>query len=269
MIKGDYEIYHYREPYFKSLDFHTHDFYELYLFLDGSVTYYVEDMAYDLMAGDIMLIPPQKMHRPVISNENNVYERIVLWVSQSFLQELDGNGELRNSLTKSIAQNGFLLSLDGDSLILIKKLLSLLNQNGASRQEYNKSIITAVFYFLNDEYQSGSVSDKSDELIPSVIRYINEHFTEPFSLSVLCDEFFITKFYLLKRFKAYTNSTIYDYVLDKRISLARRLIRQGEAATVVSEKCGFSDYSSFYKAFTAKSGMSPAKFKKTVKAENN
>ncbi len=52
MITSDFEVYHYREPYFKSLDFHSHDFYEAYLFLDGSVTYYIEEQAYDLCAGN-------------------------------------------------------------------------------------------------------------------------------------------------------------------------------------------------------------------------
>ena len=81
MIAGNFEVYHYREPYFKSLDFHTHDFYETYLFLDGSVTYYIEDQACELCAGDLLIIPPGRMHRPVISNIAAVYELIVLWLN--------------------------------------------------------------------------------------------------------------------------------------------------------------------------------------------
>ena len=89
MISDNFEVYHYREPYFKSLDFHSHDFYEFYLFLDGQVTYYVEDMVYELSRGDLLLIQPGRMHRPVIEREDAVYERMVLWVNRGHLRSLE------------------------------------------------------------------------------------------------------------------------------------------------------------------------------------
>ena len=95
-----------------------------------------------------------------------------------------------------------------------------------------------------------------------MLRYINEHFTDPLTLDDLCTEFFLSKFYLIRKFKEYTNATIYDYIISKRIGLARKLIRQGMSAAEACERCGFSDYSNFYKAFTAKTGMTPAQFKK-------
>lgn len=57
------------------MEFHAHDFLELYYFLDGSVTYYIEDQVYDLCPGDLLIIPAGKMHRPVIANEHAAYER--------------------------------------------------------------------------------------------------------------------------------------------------------------------------------------------------
>ncbi|MFQ9951435.1 MAG: helix-turn-helix domain-containing protein [Clostridium sp.] len=78
----------------------------------------------------------------------------------------------------------------------------------------------------------------------------------------MCSEFFVSKYHLIRKFKEYINPTVYHYILSKRIVLARHLIRQGVAVTSVAEECGFSDYSNFYKAFTAKLGMPPAQFKK-------
>ena len=43
MLEEDFEAHHNRDPYFRTIEFHAHDFLELYLFLDGSVTYYIED----------------------------------------------------------------------------------------------------------------------------------------------------------------------------------------------------------------------------------
>lgn len=64
MLEADFEAHHNRDPYFRTIEFHAHDFLELYLFLDGSVTYYIEDQVYELCPGDLLVIPPDRMHRP-------------------------------------------------------------------------------------------------------------------------------------------------------------------------------------------------------------
>ena len=74
------------------MEFHAHDFLELYYFLDGSVTYYIEDQVYDLCPGDLLIIPAGKMHRPVIANEHAAYERMVLWITPQYLQSIDSPG---------------------------------------------------------------------------------------------------------------------------------------------------------------------------------
>ena len=84
MLEEDFEAHHNRDPYFRTIEFHAHDFLELYLFLDGSVTYYIEDQVYDLCPGDLLIIPPGRMHRPVIANERAAYERMVLWVELDY-----------------------------------------------------------------------------------------------------------------------------------------------------------------------------------------
>lgn len=267
MITGNFEAYHYREPYFKSLDFHTHDFYEAYLFLDGSVTYYIEEHAYDLCAGDLLLIPPGKMHRPVISNSTAVYERMVLWLNTSYLRTLDIDGSLFQALHTFGGDRGYLVNLSGEDLAFTVQLLNRLiraEKAGVPGGDLCcQSLIITFLYAVCAAFgeQTHPTATASRELIPEVIRYINEHFTEPICLDEICGQFFISKFYLTRKFKEYTNATLYDYILSKRIGLARRLIRQGVTAAIVSEQCGFSDYSNFYKAFTAKTGMPPARFK--------
>ena len=77
MLRQDFQLSHNRDPYFRTMEFHAHDFLELYYFLDGSVTYYIEDQVYDLCPGDLLIIPAGKMHRPVIANENP-YRSIII-----------------------------------------------------------------------------------------------------------------------------------------------------------------------------------------------
>ena len=115
MLEEDFEAHHNRDPYFRTIEFHAHDFLELYLFLDGSVTYYIEDQVYDLCPGDLLIIPPGRMHRPVIANERAAYERMVLWVELDYIARIDSAaGELQAALPSGrsvLAWNAALFAL--------------------------------------------------------------------------------------------------------------------------------------------------------------
>ena len=101
------------------MEFHAHDFLELYYFLDGSVTYYIEDQVYDLCPGDLLIIPAGKMHRPVIANEHAAYERMVLWITPQYLQSIDSPaGDLQKNLQK-VGEHGYCVPFRGDEKALV------------------------------------------------------------------------------------------------------------------------------------------------------
>ena len=87
MLTNNYEIYRYRDSYLNNVALHHHDFYEVYLFLNGNVNYTIESRNYHLLPGDILLISPLELHQPRITLEKHPYERIVLWVNKSFLEQ--------------------------------------------------------------------------------------------------------------------------------------------------------------------------------------
>ena len=47
------------------------------------------------------------------------------------------------------------------------------------------------------------------------------------------------------------------YILMKKINLAKELLTSGIAPQDACERCGFSTYSNFYKAFVERTGISP------------
>ena len=54
MLTNNYEIYRYRDSYLNNVALHHHDFYEVYLFLNGNVNYTIESRNYHLLPGDII-----------------------------------------------------------------------------------------------------------------------------------------------------------------------------------------------------------------------
>lgn len=264
MLEEDFEAHHNRDPYFRTIELHAHDFLELYLFLDGSVTYYIEDQVYDLCPGDLLIIPPGRMHRPVIANERAAYERMVLWVELDYIARIDSAaGELQAAL-RGIGANGYRVPLRGDDLIFAASLFRRI----VKMERGGVFTSSAIRLYLKDAFEAYSLVEKEARgetaVIPQVIRYLTEHFREPLRLDDLAARFFISKSYLNRHFKAYTNATVYAYLMALRITHARRMLREGATAAEAGRECGFSDYSTFYKAFKAQTGITPQEFKARV-----
>ncbi|WP_417072875.1 AraC family transcriptional regulator [Hominenteromicrobium sp.] len=264
MLRQDFQLSHNRDPYFRTMEFHAHDFLELYCFLDGSVTYYIEDQVYDLCPGDLLIIPAGKMHRPVIANEHAAYERMVLWITPQYLQSIDSPaGDLQKNLQK-VGEHGYCVPFRGDETVFVTALLKKLLYMQKNDTD-PKFCAGAVELYLWTIFRSYGVIDTTHrnetQVIPQVIRYITEHFSEPLTLEDIAAEFFVSKSYLNRHFKAYTNSTVYAYIMALRLTHARRMLREGIPAVEAGRECGFSDYSTFYKAFKTQTGLSPQQFK--------
>jgi AraC-like DNA-binding protein len=264
MLRQDFQLSHNRDPYFRTMEFHAHDFLELYYFLDGSVTYYIEDQVYDLCPGDLLIIPAGKMHRPVIANEHAAYERMVLWITPQYLQGIDSPaGDLQKNLQK-VGEHGYCVPFRGDETVFVTALLKKLLYMQKNDTD-PKFCAGAVELYLWTIFRSYGVIDTTHrnetQVIPQVIRYITEHFGEPLTLEDIAAEFFVSKSYLNRHFKAYTNSTVYAYIMALRLTHARRMLREGIPAVEAGRECGFSDYSTFYKAFKTQTGLSPQQFK--------
>ena len=264
MLRQDFQLSHNRDPYFRTMEFHAHDFLELYYFLDGSVTYYIEDQVYDLCPGDLLIIPAGKMHRPVIANEHAAYERMVLWITPQYLQGIDSPaGDLQKNLQK-VGEHGYCVPFRGDETVFVTALLKKLLYMQKNDTD-PKFCAGAVELYLWTIFRSYGVIDTTHrnetQVIPQVIRYITEHLSEPLALEDIAAEFFVSKSYLNRHFKAYTNSTVYAYIMALRLTHARRMLREGIPAVEAGRECGFSDYSTFYKAFKTQTGLSPQQFK--------
>ena len=264
MLRQDFQLSHNRDPYFRTMEFHAHDFLELYYFLDGSVTYYIEDQVYDFCPGDLLIIPAGKMHRPVIANEHAAYERMVLWITPQYLQSIDSPaGDLQKNLQK-VGEHGYCVPFCGDETVfgtaLLKKLLYM--QKNDTDPKFCAGAVELYLWTIFRSYGVIDTTHRNEtQVIPQVIRYITEHFSEPLTLEDIAAEFFVSKSYLNRHFKAYTNSTVYAYIMALRLTHARRMLREGIPAVEAGRECGFSDYSTFYKAFKTQTGLSPQQFK--------
>lgn len=83
------------QDHFPRIPAHTHNYYEVYIFLNGFVKIAVEDQIYKVKYGDIMLIPPYRIHQllPASDNTRFEYRRIYMYITEPCLSSFDFNGQ--------------------------------------------------------------------------------------------------------------------------------------------------------------------------------
>lgn len=264
MVGSEFEIFHYRDTHPADVAVHHHDFYEIYFFVDGEVEYWIEGRTHRLRPGDLMLIHPMQLHRPVIAHDK-VYERMVLWIDKGFLEQLSG-------------KDGMLLSCFEGSKPSILHPTPLQRTELASRlsalvrEYYSKEPgagLCAKGIFLQAMVEISRLSTCSSLPLPSgedpldltakVLAFIAEHYKEELSLDSISEHFFISKYHLSHEFSRTTGISIYRFIQLKRLQAARQLLIGGAAPGEVYSECGFKDYTNFFRAFKAEYGTSPGK----------
>lgn len=248
----EFRLFHLKESRAQRFDYHYHEFDKVVVFLSGQVTYTVEGKAYFLSPGDLLLVPHHYIHQPDIGG--STYERYILWLSPEFLLE---NG-LEPCFVRA-AQSGFLLIRPGEERT--HQLLNRLSQLEAALEErdaFGAQLLarTCCLQFLiglNRGSQGNLAADRevcrSDPKIQEILGYLNDHLAEPLTVQCLAERFYLSPSRLMHRFKEVTGCTIHQYILQKRLILAASLIRSGVPVLKAASQSGFSDYSTFLRAF--------------------
>lgn len=269
MQKETFEVFHYREPRPNSVEVHHHDFYEVYYLLKGEVEYWVDGHILRMQAGDLLLISPLELHRPIVNPDSPVYERIVLWMNKDFLEGLSSGHMSFNRCfdTNQPNHTHLIHPAAGERSALTARLSELV------REYYSREVgsdLCAYGIFLQfmvqlnrmaqQEKRQPEETQKLSDVVEKVLTYIGEHLSEPLTLERIAEQFFISKYYLSHAFSKEVGVSVYRYILLRRLMMARQLLQAGEPAGQVCRSCGFSDYTSFYRAFKSEYGISPREF---------
>lgn len=268
-------IHHLRDqtPDASSFDMHAHVRYELYYFVSGKGEYFVEGAKYRLEPGCILLMHPGETHQLLISDEEP-YERIMIHFSDQLIDLVTPQKELFHILAERPTGVGNYYPADHLNQEMIRQCFRELARqlnSGLYREKYQLQLVLFTYcmpIFLDMQHyylkEGKNVKIQNDGPINAIIAYINEHLAEDISLDRLSKEFFISKSNLNLKFKKATGTTVWDYILTKRLMNAHIKIMNGKSVRTVFQESGFHDYSSFYRRYVRKFGVSPAKSRSTL-----
>ena len=110
--------------------------------------------------------------------------------------------------------------------------------------------------------ESMMVSRKRVELL-EVKSYLDEHYTEKIVLDDLAERFFINKFYMTRIFKETYGTTINNYLISRRITRAKQLLRFTDMTVdEIGNAAGMGDANYFSRMFRKVEGSSPREYRK-------
>ena len=251
----------------KAMEMHIHDCYEVYFSISGGKQFLIDNQLYDIEPGDLFLINQYDSHY-LTQIDKEIHERIVIMIDPEYMRSISTQETNLDACFQNRASNfshKITLSQEQQSrfLYFVNKIVT---SNGYGHDLLERATFTELFVMINkivmdrDNNTDDEKGATYNEQVDAILSYINNNIQYPVSIGDLSKQFFISESYICRIFKSATGTTINKYMTARRISIAKSLLAEGVGVSDVCERCGFSDYSNFLKAFTKSVGISPKKY---------
>lgn len=267
-IKDDI-IFYIRKDIEFSFPFERHDGYEIYLFLEGDAQIFVEQNCYSLSRGDLYMIFPEEYHR-IQALSTTTYDRAVIHLSSSYINRLSSSQTNLN--TAFFIKEGASFNIAHLSETDIKEFMHAVNRikhyNGSDefgsdllKDAYCTTFLLRLYHRFQDE--KSAQRNLTPPLVEQAIEYIQTHLSENITIDELSHALYHDRSYISRLFKDFTGITLQQYIIIKKVTLAKQLLSKGYSLTDVCFQSGFHNYANFIRTFSKNTGISPAKYQKS------
>lgn len=246
---------------------HLHRQAELLVVLEGELTVGAEQNSYSLSAGDGALIFPNRLH----SLDTEKSSRILLCIFDiDFCRSF--SSFFRDSAAEPVFHMPRLSSHSQTALEGLLKLTGEFRRGDAipedvilHAQGYLTLLLTDIFGALSLRSQSGFTDL---ELEQQLLLYIDSHYTDNLSLSLLSKEFGVSPFRLSRIFSDRLYTTFPKYVNSRRLEYAADMLSGTSlSVTRIGLDAGFGSTRTFFREFRNRYGATPGEYRRLQSAQ--
>lgn len=199
-------------------------YYLIHYIVSGKGILLKDGKEYRIGAGKAFLIKPGDSTK-YIADKNNPWEYI--WIGF--------DGKTADML------NDFEATVFEPDIRIFEKVKSSINYTNM-REIYLKSCICEL---LCDMYEKNTAVDP----VEKIKNYIDIHYMENPKIEDIAKTVLLNRKYLVRLFKKKTNHTIQEYIVSRKMKAAKKFLKSGYNVNEVSQLTGYSDQSTFSRAF--------------------
>ena len=238
---------------------HLHDRLTIVALEEGNLKLNLKNNQIILNEKQIAIINPFEIHSAIKIDKNsfNLYSAYfdINWIIR--LQQDMFNTKEYILFAKSIVEDKKIY------MSFINLCQTILSDNFSIKKE--EEIINFLSMIMTKNYIKPTTFPKKDGLVFNIKKYIDTNINTNLTLEILSKEFLVTPFHIIRIFKQEFGLTPYQYILNAKINLSKKLISQNNSIAEVALECGFNDQSHLYKYFKLVFSITPKEYQKSIK----
>lgn len=232
---------------------HYHSSFELYYMKEGKCNYFIDDRSYDVVSGDIILIPAGTIHRT--NYGPRPHSRLLINFSESFISK---------DILDAASSLGYLYS--NKSLAPKIDAVFAMIEEEYKRNDYMTShalkVYTEQLFILMIRNGNEKREEKDgNAIVEKTVKYIQQNYMNDIKLSAVARIMNVSAEHLSRIFKKETAFGFNEYLTLYRLQRAEYILvnEPGKSVGEIAFSCGFNDSNYFSYKFKERYGIPPTK----------
>ncbi|MBP3361915.1 MAG: helix-turn-helix transcriptional regulator [Clostridia bacterium] len=224
-----------------------HSYNEILYYIDGGATFLSEEFKENLERNSLLIIPKETYHNFKIGNQSK-YERLTIAFPDASIAPI------------VLSQINIIKNINEIIQYIINRMLEILNSE--NHEEFSVFMYGALLMLISEiKFDNKNISKpqlrENAKLISDCVEYIDRNLMSDISIKAISKGINASESNISHLFKKELGISLHQYIIEKRMIYAHKLIKAGEKPSKIYSECGYGDYSSFYKAYTKMFGHSP------------
>lgn len=250
---------------------HSHNSYEILLPLSTPCRFETQKKRFTSSPLSVIIFPPGITHRLMAE-----YSKQLHYLYLQFTPEaIPDDPKIKNAISElfDASKDGNMLTLPAQSFDLAVAAVRLLC--GAEGEDIHEYFFSLLYVCIREILKAGkalpcgpvadNIPDTGPSLTDRIIEYVGENYATVRDLSFVTEVFHYSTVHANALFRKRLGVSLWHYVLHVRMDRASDLLISGHSAEDVMARCGFGDYSTFYRIFKKCYGVTPSECKKSGK----
>ncbi|MBU8906339.1 helix-turn-helix transcriptional regulator [Desertibacillus haloalkaliphilus] len=258
-----------------TLDYHSHQEYEIYMLHAGSCRYLIHNQIYDLEPGDILLMDGLAQHRPNVSDESE-YIRSIIHFSPKWICGLIDEMRCHYLLEAFERFHHCLIrpseNEESSQLESVIQRMALLQESSQRRDiQTQTELKVLLLQALIIIYRLSKLKDKpiapkkeaKAEHAENIAAYVQVNFKHKLTIVDISKNLNLSKSYVSHVFKEITGYTVMGYLMECRLRQVKYSLEMEPDKPIkdIAYDCGFESVAHFSRYFKKKVGMTAREYR--------